>query len=310
MYLVYGKSFRLIDEKVSEITKNNKNIITMDLNTNELEDVLTEAGYVSMFNEVKYLVVKNSYIFTSKKVKDSDIELFLEYIEHPIENTKIIFTCYDNIDSRKKIVKKFKEKYQIINTDIVKRDDLIYKIREYVRYNKFKIETEAINYLINSCFSNYDLIYNELNKIFLYYNEPCLILEKDVINIAAKSLNDNNFKFVESVVNKNLINALKILEDLYILKVDPITLLLLLAREYRLILSVKIYTRNGFYKDTISKELAMQDWQVDKILKEATLYGEDELKKYLKTIAEIDYKIKSGIIDKFMGLKMFLLNID
>ncbi len=310
MYLVYGESFHLINEEVEKITKNSPNIVTMDLNINTLEDVLTEATYVSMFNEEKYIIVKNSYIFTSKKVHDSVVDLFLKYMENPVPLSKIIFTSLENIDLRKKLTKNFKEHYRIINTNIVKRDDLIYKIREYVRSNKYKIETEAINYLISNLQSNYDLIYSELNKLFLYYNEPCMITYEDVKNITSKCLNDNNFKFVESVINKDLNTANNILKDLYTLKVDPIALISLLAREYRLILYTKILMSNGFYKDSLTKKLSLQDWQVDKLIKEGNNYSDSEIKKYLKFIAEIDYKIKRGIYDKFMALKLILINIE
>lgn len=310
MYLVYGESFHLINEEVEKITKNSPNIVTMDLNINTLEDVLTEATYVSMFNEEKYIIVKNSYIFTSKKVHDSVVDLFLKYMENPVPLSKIIFTSLENIDLRKKLTKNFKEHYRIINTNIVKRDDLIYKLREYVRSNKYKIETEAINYLITNLQSNYDLIYSELNKLFLYYNEPCMITYEDVKNITSKCLNDNNFKFVESVINKDLNTANNILKDLYTLKVDPIALISLLAREYRLILYTKILMSNGFYKDSLTKKLSLQDWQVDKLIKEGNNYSDSEIKKYLKFIAEIDYKIKRGIYDKFMALKLILINIE
>lgn len=310
MYLVYGESFHLINEEVEKITKNSPNIVTMDLNINTLEDVLTEATYVSMFNEEKYIIVKNSYIFTSKKVHDSVVDLFLKYMENPVPLSKIIFTSLENIDLRKKLTKTFKEHYRIINTNIVKRDDLIYKLREYITSNKYKIETEAINYLITNLQSNYDLIYSELNKLLLYYNEPCMITYEDVKNITSKCLNDNNFKFVESVINKDLNTANNILKDLYTLKVDPIALISLLAREYRLILYTKILMSNGFYKDSLTKKLSLQDWQVDKLIKEGNNYSDSEIKKYLKFIAEIDYKIKRGIYDKFMALKLILINIE
>ena len=310
MYLIYGESFRLINEEIKKIVKDNTNIIIMDLTLNSLEDILTEATYVSMFQEQKFIIVKNSLFFTSKKETDIELELLTKYMNNPVSLSTIIFTAYEKIDQRKKITKAFKEKYKIISVNELTNDDLVTKVREIIKKKDYKINTEVIQYILNCCQNNFDLIYNELNKIFLYYNNPQEIKIEDVKNIISKSLQDNNFKFIEAVINKNWSLSLKILDDLYALKVDPIALIMLLAREYRLMYSVNILMSEGYRKNNISKELNLQEWQVDKLLKKSSNYYNDNLKNYLKKLANIDFKIKNGSMDKFLGLKTFLLEIE
>lgn len=310
MYLIYGESFRLIDDEIKKIIKDETNIVTMDLMIVSLEDVITEATFVSMFSEKKIIIVKNANFFASGKENESQIEKLYSYMENPISLTTIIFTTYEKIDMRKKITKLFKEKYKIVSVNNTSFDDLTNKIRNYVKSNKFTIDSETINFIMNCCLNNYDLIYNELNKIFLYYNKPQEILLDDVKKIVSRSLIDNNFKFVEAVIDKNMDKANKILEDLYSIKVDPISLIMLLAREYRLMYSVQILMSEGYRKNEVAKELGLQDWQVDKLLKTGSKYYKDDLVKYIKELAKIDFKIKSGNIDKFIALKTFLLNIE
>ena len=43
--LITGESILLINEKINEIVKDNKNITSFDMNANTIEDVLLEAGY-------------------------------------------------------------------------------------------------------------------------------------------------------------------------------------------------------------------------------------------------------------------------
>ena len=160
-----------------------------------------------------------------------------------------------------------------------------------------------------SCQNNFDFIYNELQKIFLYYETPQKIDVKDVHEIVSKTLMDNNFKFVDAVIKKEGKLALKILDDLYTLKVEPITLLLLLAREYRLMYSASFLLRNGYRKENICKMLGLQDWQLEKSLGNANFYYEEDLKNYLRELENIDYRIKSGKTDRFLELKSFLLTV-
>ena len=311
MYLFYGESFRLIEEEIKKIVKESPNVLTIDLEASSLKEIIEEATYVSMFQEQKYLIVRNANFFTTakSKTKEEEIELFLKYMQNPVSLTTILFTSPFKVDARKKIYKEFSKTYKVINCSITDRNDLINKIRDMVFKQKFKIDNETILYIMESCQNNFDLIYNELEKIFLYYVEPQKIELQDVVNIVSRTLMDNNFKFVEAVIKKDGREALKILEDLYVLKVEPIALILLLAREYRLMLSIETLLRGGYPKATISKQLGLQDWQIDKFIRNMNSYNEEDLKTYLKEIASIDYRVKSGLGDAYTELKAFLLKV-
>ena len=214
---------------------------------------------------------------------------------------------YEKIDNRKKVTKAFEKKYKIINVGGLSKMDLIAKGRELIFKNKYKIENETLEYITESCQNNYDLIYNEIQKLFLYYETPSTIRLEDVKEIISKSIVDNNFKFIEAIVNKNLKKALFLLEDLYRLKIDPIVLVRLLAREYRLMYQVKFLMSKGYYKKDIGKRLKMQEWQIDKLSKNSSDFYEEDLKNFIKKIADLDYKIVRGNDDKFLIFKRFLL---
>lgn len=307
MYLIYGESFRLIEFEINKIVGESQNIISVDLSSSSLMDVLTEATYVSMFQEKKYIIAKNASFFSNGKISDSDTEQLIKYMDNPSTLSVIIFTCYENIDARKKITKIFKEKKKIISVYNLPYDEIYQKSLELVKKNKYQISKENLQIILNACHNNYDLIYNELHKIFLYYSNPQEIQREDIINIISHSMEENNFKFIEAVVSKNMEKSLQILNDLYAIKVDSISLLILLAREYRLIYSALHLKSNGYRNLQIGKELGLQEWQVDKLLRESSNFYLDELKENISQLAFLDYQIKSGKMDKFTALKMFLL---
>ena len=91
MYLIYGESFRLIEEEIEKIIKDSNNKVEMDLMTTSLEDVLTEATYVSMFSEKKYIIVKNANFFGSGKITDEEVDMFLEYMKNPVDLSVLLF---------------------------------------------------------------------------------------------------------------------------------------------------------------------------------------------------------------------------
>ncbi len=309
MYLIYGDSFQLITAEIKKITKNATHCITMDLAVQSLEDVVMEANYVSLFPEQKYIIVKNANFFATAKETEKELEILLDLIENYSGNAVLIFVTYEKIDLRKKVTKMFKAKYKIIDVANLSYDDIYQKSREYIKKEKYTITKENLEYIINSCQNNYDLIYNELNKLFLYYNEPQEIKKEDIKEIVSVSIEENNFKFIEAVINKNRTLSLHILNDLYAKKTDPIALIMLLAREYRNIYTVYTLTSAGYPKYEISKMLGLLDWQIDKYLKKSANFSSDELVNALKYLADIDFKIKSGQMDKYVALKTFLMAI-
>ena len=307
IYLISNESYRLINKEIKKIVKNN-NFETFNMNKYSIKEILEEASYFSLDNNQKYLVVTNADVFSADKVNDTTTDSLLNYFNNPNLNTVIIFTTQKPIDSRKKIVKELKSKYKIINTPKMDKKTINSLLTNYVKEQDFDIDWETVNYVINNSYSNLDIMFNELDKIMLYYNFPCRIKYQDVIAIVGTELDNNNFHFVSAVVEKKLDEALKLLNSLKIYKVDSNVLATLLAREYRLMYYVKKMYQNKISLSEICSNLSLADWQVNKLYNNGIHYSESELLKNLVDLCNIDMNIKKGIWDKDIALYGFLLD--
>ncbi len=92
-------------------------------------------------------------------------------------------------------------------------------------------------------------------------------------------------------------------------KIDASMLLILLAREFRLIYQVKKMYSKDNNLPSLSKKLKMQEWQVNKVYKESLNYTEKEILSIIKQIAIFDEQLKKGIIDKDNALNLIILDI-
>ena len=301
LYLLVSNSYHILDEEIKKIVKDEKYEVIDYLKTT-LEDIVMEASYSDLFSNKKILIIKNATFF-STKIDTSSLDKYLLNIN---PNTILIFTC-NNIDERLKIVKTFKDSYNYKINNILYQKDIVNKLIEIAEKKDYNLSIESAIYISKSSLDNYDIAYNNLEKIFLYYNKPCKINESDVINLVSVSLEENNFKFIESVINNDTENAFKILNDLKIKKIEPLSLFNLLAREYRLMLILKEeYQKKS--RSYIMKLLNIRDWQLEKLLKQASKYNREYLEDKLIEICEYDYQIKTGKIDKFLALELFILN--
>lgn len=307
--MIIGNSRELNEEKINEIVANGLNIIRMDLDENNIEDVIEEAGYLSLFSEQKYIVVKNADVFSSKKSNEKEIKKLLAYFENPNPETTIVFVTEKKLDERKKITKLFKSKFKIHQINELKDKELYLKVLSEFEMDNYKISSFAVNYIIKSCLEKYDLIYQEINKLKLYKIDDKIVTDDDVIEATSISYENNIFDFTNSVIKKDIKKAFLILENLKLMKQEPIVLLVVLANQYRLMYQSKALSREGKTQGEIAKLLRVNPNAIWHSLQNGYNYSFEELLTKIENLADLDYKIKSGEIDRFLGFDVFLLNI-
>lgn len=320
VYLISSSSIYLMEEEIKKIVKDNP-YSSFDLNNTELDDVIEEASYFSLFDEAKYMVVKNANVFMASKRKKKDEEdsdddkvskkdeKLLQYLENPNTNTILIFTVYGKVDSKKKICKLIKDRYTFIEISELKPADLIKKVVKILNDDGYKIDNDAAQYIVANCLNNYDLIINEVEKIKLYYDQPTKLNVDSISNIVSRNIEDNNFKFIDAVMGRNIKESFRMLDDLMIQKVEPIMLLSMFAKEVRNTLIVKKLIRSTDRKALMSMLGFKTDFQLDKLARRTSAFTVSELEHLLVYLCDIDLKIKTGRIGNKLALEMFIMEI-
>ena len=309
IYAIYSSSYRLLYDELKKIVGDSK-YTSYNLEEIELEDVLSDAGYYNLFNDKNYMVVKNVTCFSANKrgseATNKD-EYLLNYLNEPNDNTILILVLKDKMNGTKKISKLVKEKYnyiEIVNPNQREMRDII---NSFLKKNKIKLDYDTVTYIINSLDNNYDLIMNELDKLLLY-GEKNLSL-KDIISIISSNVLDNNFKFIEYILSKDIKNVFRYYDDFLLNKNSPIMLMIMLANEYRNVYLVKKLMMNNS-KDDIMKMLGLKfSFQMDKLINYSYSYKEKELENYLLELCNLDYDIKQGRITDKLALELFLLKV-
>ena len=305
-YLISAESYRIIDEEIKKIVKDS-NYILFNANRCTVKEIIEEASYFSLDNSKKWIVVSNADFFGAGKISESDNELLSKYLEIVNETTNIIFTTLNGIDLRKKIVKSIKNKGVIVNISKMDKRNINSTLTSYLKNYDYSIDYKTLNYIMDNSYNNLDIMFNELDKIMIYYGFPCTIKYNDVLNIVGEEKTNNNFAFVNAVIEKNLKLSLKILKSLKIYKVEPTVLVVLLAREYRLMYYVKnLY--NKMSMSDIMSYLSLADWQINKLYTNSSKYSNKELLDNLVKLCTIDLNIKKGIYDKDISLYGFLMD--
>ena len=308
-YIIKSNSYRLLKNKLKILTKDidKENIDYYDLSDTSIKNIIEEANYVSLFNDKKAIIVYNADIFGTKYEYKNDLEILEKYLTNPNNNTILIFIT-DNVSKTKKCVKLINEKGNLIELIKPTGDNLKKEINNYLKNNNYKIENNALDLLIKRVDNNYDYILNELDKIMII-KKDYIITTSDIKEYTINIENIDIFKFVDLIIKKDIEECLSELNILIENNIEPAIILSNIATQYRLIYSVKNLIKQGQTEKTIADELSIHPYRIKLAHDNSYKYSNKELKEKLLYIGELDKKIKTGELDKYNALKIFIINL-
>lgn len=309
VYLIASESYKLLNEELKKIVPQDGNIIKYDLRISTLEDVINEAGYFSLLNEMKYIIVKAGDLFKPSKKEDSsvpskDTKLLENYLKNPALNSKIIFTSYEMPDKRKKIFKVINENKNYIEVPTLNKKDLTYKCIDLLKQKGYRISYDLASFIVDNSYVNYDILLNELEKIYVLV-KPKNLEKEDIKDIISLSVSNKTYTYISAIVKGDLKSALEASSTFEKMKIDPIVVLISLAKEMQIYLNIK----EGISPKDIQRLYLKEDWMMKGYMQNADSYTVKELKKIITILNNYDYGLKCGTLDKSVALDLLALEL-
>lgn len=309
-YLLYGTEKFLIDKEIKNIINKHNieeiNISKYDLELNNLSEILEDASVVSLFSNNKLIIVENAYIFSRTQNKKIDnIEILENYLKNSSDTIIIFINNNEKIDTVKKIVKLIKEK------GVIKEFNPLKNINSTVKnmFDDYKISDSSINLLIDRVGKNLELIYQEVEKLKLYKIDDKTINNKDIIDAVQININVDIFKFIDDIINKNKLSAIKTYKELLKTNEEPIKIIAMLSSKIRLMYQANKLAKKGYTEDDISEILKVHKYPVHLAILSGYKYNSKILLKYLSDLSDLDIGIKTGEKDSKLALELFILSL-
>ncbi|MFN7251286.1 MAG: DNA polymerase III subunit delta [Anaerobacillus sp.] len=319
LYLLYGTEAFLIEEIIQRLLNKvlteeqyDFNLSTYELKETPISVAIEEALTIPFMGTHRIVIVKDPQFLTGKDQSkiDHDIKAFEEYVNNPVRETIFIIVApYEKLDERKKIVKLLKKQAEILHAVPFNDQEMEKWLDERVKKYDVEITKLGKDNLIQLLGNSLVMIAGEIEKLALYAGEGGVIDETVVQKLVAKTIEQDVFALVDHVVHRRKKQALLVFYELIKQKEEPIKILALLARQFRILYQVKELSNRGYSQQNIAMALKLHPYVVKLANQQGNLFSEKKLLMFIDELAETDYKIKTGKIEKQLGLELFIIKV-
>jgi DNA polymerase-3 subunit delta len=274
------------------------------------DELFEEIQTVSFFSDIKIIELINPPGFTLKNFENAAVlKTWTSLIESmPKEVILLLLFENDKINKTAEITKpliKTKGKNTVwIEVEKIKKYEFEALIKRECALRQINLDQEKMNHLINRLPRQVETCMRELDKLAMF---PDKIDNRVLDVLISRPLEDNVFDLSAAVVSKDLGTALRIYKDLQVLKYDPVALVPSIAWQLRVMFQILVFKRERISDFEIQEKLGVHDFVFSKALSYARLTNLDRVCELLEMLAQLDQKIKSGLINGPMGFELFLI---
>lgn len=303
-YLFLGESEYLINQEIkkllSELKVDEFSTISYDMEEALMDDLLEEARTIPFLDEYKVIIIKKSAVL----LKSKDMLDLINYLKNPSPTTIMIFDgCGMILEQANELAKMFK--LICVIKDVKEFTNFDSYIRKKVQEANAKIDDDAVALLLERCSERGNLD-REIEKLTTYAYER-LITKEMVNDLTERSLEDNVFELTNALLRNDRHKVMSIYYDLLDSSEDQIRIMNVIVNKFSEILDTKILLNQKYSKEQIAEYFKVSSGRAYYMIKNANDISIVTVKKAMIELAELDYKIKSGKIDKAIGLELFLL---
>ena len=318
--LLYGEETYLLETKLKKIKKDFgeliKGINFIQIDDTNIQEIIDDIETPAFGYEKKLIIAKNTGLFKKEKKTAKGQDLILNKVIDKVANyinenidliegaVELIFV--EESVEKNSLYKAIEEHGEIIAFPLLKLPALIQNIQKICAAYKVKIDNEVAKYFVETCGTNMQDLINEIRKLIEYVGTNGIITSKDIDLLSIKQIDSVIFDLTDNLGKKDVGKAMNVLNDL-IYEKEPIQkILIVLYNHFKKLYITKISEK---YKKDLAKSMNLKPNQLfltNKYKMQSRYFSEEEIKKIMEELINLDSNYKLGLIDINIGLESIL----
>ncbi len=315
IYLFIGEEYYLIRTRINKIIKDSNadefNVTKYDLEEVNVSEAIQDAQTTPFMSENKVVIIKNPIFLTSSKPDVSqNVSAFVKYLLNPSPTCTLIIDAFNlKLDERKDVVKKLNKVAIFKECKAMTPVEFKGWLRRKLEINGISIGTDAIEAFYERAGNNLANADNEADKLISYVTLKKEVTVSDVLSLVIKEMDTNVFSLSNAIIAKDKEKALNVYNDLLLAGEDPVGLLSLSSRALRESYLVQLLLQEKYSQSDIAREMRVSPGKAYYLVKNAKSIVKENVEYFIHRFAELDYKIKRGLIDSKTGFEFLLFEI-
>ena len=313
VYLFYGKENYLKEDILKKLRNKLIDSAYSEFNYNvfygeklSINEVINDLDTLPLMSKHKLLVIKEA-----EKINKNDETKLINYFNRLSlkSNFSTLIIIYKESSPNKELITAIKRIGVVANFSITDKAKLAIWIKSKFSQSNKKITQEALFYLQSIVDSDLGRLFNEIEKIDIYTKDQQIIEKEDVMITMGGSEAVNIFKVLDSVGDKDIINAIDGLVKLNQGNLHHLSIFAMIYRQIKLILQTKLLLANGFNFKEVEKKLKLPYFVVEKMIKQSKKYTFKEIDKSYELLNIADLELKYSQKEPKIILEELVMNI-
>ena len=304
-FLFYGKNEGLKKQIINNLLKNKKEISSYD------EREILESSNSFIENTLTKSLFENEKIILIKRATDKIFKIIEEISEKKIEDLIIIINS-ENLDKKSKLRAFFEKskKYICIAVFPDNNQTLAQLTLNFFKQKKILISQRNINFIVNKCNGDRDILENELKKIEHFSKNKKEITFDDLIKLINLAENHGISELIDNCLAKNQKKTLNILNENIFTSEDCILIIrTFLNKSKRILKLCNEFENSKNIETTISSAKPPIFWKDKEIVKQQIYkWKPEKIKKLIYELFEIELIVKKNLNNSVNLVTDFILD--
>ncbi len=312
LYLFYGEEEFLIQEAVDLIIKkvvdpgaSDFNFSTLYCRDTTVSDIVNIAQTLPFMSEKRLVIAKEL-----EALKAADAGELVSYLASPSPSTCLVMVSNQRKYDKKSIISSVEAAGGAVTAFYQPYDSEVAAwISGWARSRGLSMQADAVQYIKQAIGNDLQKIHNELQKVEIYVEDRKEVSLADVRLVVGDFREYTSFDLVEAIGRKNGEKAFQILAKILREGEQPVSLLGMVAWNFRRLFKAKGMEAAGMEYGEIKKKMGIFAFQSAAFQEQMRRFTLDELRDAFNVMLSTDSALKSSGVDNKLLLDRMILKL-
>ncbi len=311
-------------QKIGDASLRDLNITVLDGRKTSLSEVQHAADAIPFLADKRLVIVDGVLTrLAGRKAKDSDeaassgaskdfLNGLIDYVPRLPDTTRLVFVEFQPLQPKHQLIKLAEQQMgkTVIECKQPQAGELPRWVIERTKKYEGTIEPVAAQRLATLSGGDLRRLDSEINKLITYVDAQRAITVKDVDLLVSDASASSVFDLVDALGKRDGKRAAHELHHLLDQGENPLGLLAMIVRQYRLLILVKELQPRSLSPEAMAKELGQHPFVIKKLNEQARHYRDTtQLEMIYRRLLDIETEIKTGQTTDVLALDLLVAGV-